>query len=194
MRHEYVRTVCVVGAGVSGLRAANLLAIAGFNVTLLEARDRVGGRVHQNSTFGALIDVGASWIHGTEGNPLVKLAEQTSSPTVPCGSVYSICDENGHWLDQKLAKWLYEEAWDILEMSVEESEQKYSSLPESAKLMDFFRAEVARRASRPHTPERFEKLMNQIMEMWGAFMGDDCEKQSLKNLSLDPGLVGGECN
>lgn len=37
--------VCVVGAGISGLRCAALLIDAGFRVTILEARDRIGGRV-----------------------------------------------------------------------------------------------------------------------------------------------------
>jgi hypothetical protein len=34
-------------------------------------------------------------------------------------------------------------------------------------------------------------LMLQIVEMWGAFMGDECENQSLKNIWLDAGLEGG---
>ena len=37
--------VGVVGAGVSGLRCADILLSHGFKVTILEARDRLGGRV-----------------------------------------------------------------------------------------------------------------------------------------------------
>ena len=37
--------ICVVGAGISGLRCATILARKGLKVTILEARDRVGGRV-----------------------------------------------------------------------------------------------------------------------------------------------------
>jgi len=86
------RKICVIGAGVSGLRAARLLAAAGFEITVLEARDRIGGRIHQSSRFGLPVDLGASWIHGTQGNPIVDLAEKARSTTVACGAVYSICD------------------------------------------------------------------------------------------------------
>ena len=37
--------ICVVGAGVAGLRCAQVLSKGGLDVTILEARDRVGGRV-----------------------------------------------------------------------------------------------------------------------------------------------------
>lgn len=37
--------ICVVGAGMSGLRCAEVLTQEGMKVTILEARDRVGGRV-----------------------------------------------------------------------------------------------------------------------------------------------------
>lgn len=191
MRVARSREICVIGAGVSGLRAAGLLASAGFNVTVLEARDRVGGRVHQSSAFGQLIDVGASWIHGTEGNPLVSLADKASSTTVACGAVYSIFDSNGDSIDQGTARSHYEEVWEILEMAMEKSKEEYASLSDTSKMMDFFRKAVAKRALRAAHPERYTALMLQIAEMWGAFMGDDCENQSLKGLSLDPGLEGG---
>ncbi|HKT56585.1 MAG TPA: NAD(P)/FAD-dependent oxidoreductase [Microbacterium sp.] len=60
----------VVGGGVAGLTAARLVHGAGRRVVVLEARDRVGGRLHSDRTGAAVTDLGASWIHGVDGNPL----------------------------------------------------------------------------------------------------------------------------
>lgn len=56
------RRVLVVGAGISGLTAAYRLKHAGFDVTVLEARDDVGGRAHTVVKQGYTIDTGAGAI------------------------------------------------------------------------------------------------------------------------------------
>ncbi|KQZ09632.1 amine oxidase [Agromyces sp. Root1464] len=71
---EHVDTI-VIGAGVAGLTAARLLASAGRRVVVLEARDRVGGRVWTDRSDGLVTDLGASWIHGVTGSPVAVAAE-----------------------------------------------------------------------------------------------------------------------
>ncbi len=46
------KTVLVIGAGISGLAAAKKLKEKGFNVVVLEAQDKVGGRLKTNRTLG----------------------------------------------------------------------------------------------------------------------------------------------
>jgi monoamine oxidase len=67
--------IAIIGAGVAGLAAAAALADAGLVVEVFEARDRIGGRVFTDRTLGAPLDMGASWIHGSRGNPLTDIAE-----------------------------------------------------------------------------------------------------------------------
>ncbi|GAA2056264.1 monoamine oxidase [Leifsonia soli] len=62
--------VVVVGAGVAGLAAAEMLRSAGRSVTVLEARERIGGRVWTDRRYGTALDLGASWIHGITDNPV----------------------------------------------------------------------------------------------------------------------------
>ncbi|MGH7969799.1 MAG: FAD-dependent oxidoreductase, partial [Limisphaerales bacterium] len=59
-------SVIIIGAGVAGLAAARALACEGIPVSLLEARDRVGGRVFtvNDSPTGIPIEIGAEFIHG----------------------------------------------------------------------------------------------------------------------------------
>lgn len=68
-------TVLVVGAGVAGLAAAQDLQAAGAQVIVLEARDRIGGRTTTLVRDGFALDLGASWIHGVDGNPLTELVD-----------------------------------------------------------------------------------------------------------------------
>lgn len=77
------RRVIVIGAGLAGLAAARALHDAGHSVTVLEARTRIGGRVHTSRAWkDAPMDLGASWIHESEGNPLSELARAAGARTV----------------------------------------------------------------------------------------------------------------
>lgn len=63
---EEQHEVIVVGAGVAGLTTARWLADAGHEVVVLEARDRVGGRVFGADLGGVRVDMGAAWLIGAD--------------------------------------------------------------------------------------------------------------------------------
>ncbi len=76
--------VIVLGAGFAGLGAARVLADAGVEVTVIEARDRISGRAWTSNEWPDLpVDMGASWIHGITGNPLTELVERLGIKLFP---------------------------------------------------------------------------------------------------------------
>jgi monoamine oxidase len=75
-------TVIVIGAGISGLAAARVLTEEGYSVIVVEARERVGGRIWTDHSWpGIPLDMGASWIHGSEDNPITNLARELDVTT-----------------------------------------------------------------------------------------------------------------
>ena len=75
--------VLVIGAGLSGLRAAQLLAAKGREVAVLEARDRVGGRAMAHSfANGDTVDVGGQWV-GPGQDRLYALIDEMGMQTYP---------------------------------------------------------------------------------------------------------------
>lgn len=106
------RKIGIVGAGMSGLAASDALVRQGYDVTVWEARDRIGGRIWTDSTLGIPLDLGASWIHGTDGNPLAELAQEQGVTTQATTGSYIIRGADGHampegeapdWLDNVLS-------------------------------------------------------------------------------------------
>ncbi len=109
----------VIGAGVAGLAAARTLADAGRRVALLEARNRVGGRIHtvHASQGGLPVELGAEFVHGLPQD-LLDLIDEAGltrfeldgdsrcvdpargvGPLGPCGDqheVHQLFDELGH--------------------------------------------------------------------------------------------------
>ena len=75
--------VIVVGAGIAGIAAAVDLQAAGLDVVVLEARNRIGGRIWTDHRWGFPLDLGASWIHGSApANPIWRLRNELGLRTV----------------------------------------------------------------------------------------------------------------
>ena len=88
------RHVIIVGAGMAGLAAAKDLRAAGFNVTVLEARDRIGGRAFTESeSIATPFDWGAASLHSSDLNPLAGIAGDLGFTSVP--------DNGAQWVFRK---------------------------------------------------------------------------------------------
>nr|KAG5705245.1 hypothetical protein BaRGS_011271 [Batillaria attramentaria] len=71
--------IIIIGAGIAGIAAGNKLAKQGFtNFKILEASDRIGGRIWSIITDedGNKAEMGANWIHGIERNPIYQIADE----------------------------------------------------------------------------------------------------------------------
>ncbi|XP_004229651.1 polyamine oxidase 1 [Solanum lycopersicum] len=112
-------SVIIVGAGISGLTAAKVLSENGVDdVVILEAADKIGGRIRKEEFGGVAAELGAGWIAGVGGkqsNPVWELALQSNLRT--CFSDYSnarynIYDHSGKIFPSGIAADSYKKAVD----------------------------------------------------------------------------------
>lgn len=112
-------SVIIVGAGISGLTAAKVLSENGVDdVVILEAADKIGGRIRKEEFGGVMVELGAGWIAGVGGkqsNPVWELALQSNLRT--CFSDYSnarynIYDHSGKIFPSGIAADSYKKAVD----------------------------------------------------------------------------------
>ena len=180
--------VCIVGAGLAGLRCAQVLIEAGVDVTVYEARDRIGGRVCQEKLSGRLVDMGPNWVHGTENNPIVRLAAETKTAIANLGeeSVYFGCD--GEPVDEEKVEKLDEIIWDIIGEAFAYSNKSCANISPELSLRDWFEKQLPKR----YFSEEDTALVMRMAQLWGSFIGDSWEKQSLKWFWLEECLDGGQ--
>lgn len=87
--------IIIIGAGISGLTAARTLLGKGHSVVVLEARDRVGGRIYTaTESFSKSVEAGAEFIHGDQPLTFQLLKEAKQKKTPIKGKFYTIAKDN----------------------------------------------------------------------------------------------------
>jgi monoamine oxidase len=87
--------VCVIGAGLAGLAAAAALADGGLEPLVLEARERVGGRVHSRRLAnGAVVELGAEFVEDDQ-ETLLATARRLGLAMAPTGMAYGDREPRG---------------------------------------------------------------------------------------------------
>ena len=89
------KSVLIIGGGIAGLAAASKLGEAGFSVVVLEARNRIGGRIftQHDSASDAAIEFGAEFIHGLAPEIWEPLQEYGAEVTEMEGESWCVTDK-----------------------------------------------------------------------------------------------------
>ncbi|XP_057953180.1 polyamine oxidase 2 isoform X2 [Malania oleifera] len=191
-------SVIVIGCGIAGLAAARALHDASFQVVLLESRDRIGGRVCTDYSFGFPVDLGASWLHGVcKDNPLAPLISRLGLPlyrTSGDDSVlydhdlesYALFDMDGNQVPQELVK----KVGEVFEAILEETDNIRQEYGEDMSIRCAFSIVFERK------PElRLEGLAHKVLQWYlcrmEGWFAADADTISLKHWDEAKLLPGG---
>ena len=168
--------VLVIGAGLAGLSVARHLHDAGQSVVVLEARDRLGGRIHTSRAWPDLpMDLGASWIHGVQGNPLTTLAREARASWVATSCDASLAlDTQGRAIKSDTAT-----AERLLRRATQWAERRSSDVSVWAALQaqpEWLRlAPAARQRVRHHGNATLEQEYGGALDELSAWHGTDAD-------------------
>ncbi|KAM0247250.1 hypothetical protein ACHAQJ_009917 [Trichoderma viride] len=184
--------VGIVGAGLSGLRCADILLQHGFQVTIIEGRNRIGGRLYQARLGnGHLVDMGPNWIHGTDDNPMLDLAKQTGTAVGTWDVTSYVFNESGNLLPVPEGEAYATLVWDIIQDAFVHSNKSSADIDERLSLLDYFKEKVVEKI--PESEDNFQKkrdIVLQMSETWGTFIGSPVGQQSLKFFWLEECIEG----
>jgi monoamine oxidase len=150
--------VIIIGAGISGLAAARELNSQGINNLVLEGRSRVGGRVYTDQSLNNLpLDVGASWIHGVEDNPIYQLAQTGNINTLKTNYDLIELYGRGKFLSDQEQEAIEQRLEDILEQVEDLREQKERQDQEDISLKSAIE-QIINQLDRPFSTQQLQEL------------------------------------
>lgn len=134
------------------------------------------------------LNSGPNWIHGSHDNPILDLAYETNSTVVsPELGEAVVFDELGHRLSEQTGEEISRIVWGIVDDAFKYSSEDSAAIPPDQSLMDFFRTKVEAKKLDGYT----SKLVLQYAQIWGDYVGEPAETQSLKYMWLEECIDNG---
>ncbi|XP_013408880.1 spermine oxidase [Lingula anatina] len=189
--------VIIVGAGMAGLSAADVLISAGIrDIVVLEARNRVGGRIHTVKEGDGLIELGANYIHGTTAeNSVYTLAQKHGlvregflSTRLSDGAFYT---QDGLEINKELS----DRVWTVYTTISDEVYSPSTSKDKSSMTVeDYFsvRYEEERQQFRDDEQETAAAIFNCIKNGEQVYVGSDLPHVPVLDLENFTEIVGGD--
>lgn len=151
----------VVGAGASGIATATKLLENGYNnVMILEAENRIGGRVHSIPFGKGFVDMGAQWCQGERGNVVYELVKnhfQFGDTAIRSNNSYCLTSDGNEVDHQKCVK--------VLDLSEAISNDLENMAQFNESLGEFFEINYRKRLQNEAFQDVDEELANQISDL-----------------------------
>lgn len=126
-------------------------------------------------------------------NPIVELAKETGTPLHRWKESTLLVDRNGNLLPPAEANKALKQVWEILQEAIQHSTDHSEEIPSSASLYSFFEDRCDRALKCGEMTRTEVELVLGMSQMWGAYVGDRVERQSLKFFYLEDCIEGGKC-
>lgn len=163
-------------------------------MTILEGRDRIGGRLYQDRLAnGITVDVGPNWVHGTDNNSILDIAKETNTALGSWDTGSYVFNEDGELYGLKDGEQYSQMMWDIVQAAFKHSNKNSAEIDPNESLLDFFK--VTLKELIPESTESWQRkrdIVLQMADLWGAFVGSPVESQSLKFFWLEECIEGGK--
>jgi monoamine oxidase len=191
--HATVPHICIVGGGLAGLRCADvLLQSSRAKVTILEGRNRLGGRLGQARVGKHLVDLGPNWIHGNKNNPISTIAKETGTITTSHGDDEEeekelVMDSEGHPMPMEKTALLSDRFWGLIVQAFQYSNDNSKTIPKEKSLLDYLKEKL----NDAELSTEDKKTVLEMASIWGCFVGDPIQRQSLKFFFLEECVEGG---
>ncbi|KAF9952885.1 hypothetical protein BGZ72_005844 [Mortierella alpina] len=199
--------VVIIGAGISGLAAAHELSKhpSSIQVTVLEARNRIGGRLdtHRKLFEGAHgdipIDFGASWIHGVDpSNPLVALAEASHARLEATNSDVIFVRPGQPALQQEESNHYWAVLWDIFAKAQEFSKTNRNRISIHTSFRQWLDHHLSTRQCKNESLPNYMsakdlKIIPLLAQFWADENAISLDKVSLKYMDAEDMPPGDHC-